>query len=100
MAELVITGALLSVNQDAVGFAGLFEFGVRIRIVGIAVGMELHGELAIGALDVLIAGASGHAQNFVIIAFCLCSQINLNLKRHLFFATRTMAGRSRRSLIL
>jgi hypothetical protein len=34
----------------------------------------LHGELAVGALDFLLAGASFYPENFVVIAFCVSWQ--------------------------
>src|SRR5262249_10594338 len=75
MTKLIVTGALLTIDEHAVRFAGFLELLFRLRIVGIAVRVILHRQLAVRALDLLIAGAAFYAQNFVIIAFCLCSQI-------------------------
>src|SRR5215469_9502405 len=100
MAKLIVTGALLAIDEHAVRFACLFEFFFRLRIPGIAVRVILHRQLAVRALDLLIAGAAFDAQNFVIIAFCLCGQIQPQFAFLVFLATRTIAGRSSLSLIL
>jgi hypothetical protein len=55
MAEPVIGGALLIVLQDVIGLADFLEFLFGRRVARIAVRMELHGELAIGLLEILAA---------------------------------------------
>ena len=55
----VVEGAFIAVSQNRIGFAALLELLFRIRVVGIAVGVELQCELAIGAFDLLIRSASG-----------------------------------------
>src|SRR6266705_366080 len=99
MAVLVIALALLRVTEHAVRFRGFLELLFRFRIAGIAVWMELHGQLTVRALDLLLRGRAGHAQYFVIVAFCLCCQENPLGNDYFFFATRTIAGRSSRSLM-
>src|SRR5947199_12804 len=47
MAELVIAGALLRIDEYAVSFGALLEFLLRLRVPGVAVRMMLHGELAV-----------------------------------------------------
>ena len=74
MAEAVVARALLGIGQDGVGLAALLEAFFRIRIVGIAVGMKLQRQLAVGALDLLIVGGARDAQNLVIVAFYVRSQ--------------------------
>jgi hypothetical protein len=74
VAEAVIGGALVAVGQDRISLRGFLEFLFRPGVIGIAVGMVLHGELAVGALDFLFTGAALHSENFVIIAFCVGSQ--------------------------
>src|SRR5206468_2908081 len=37
-------------------------------VTGITIGMVLTGELAVGALDLVVAGAFFHAQSFVVVA--------------------------------
>ena len=74
VSEAIVARALLGVSQDRVGFAALLEVLFRFRIVGIAVGMILQRQLAIGALDLLIVRGARDAQYFVIIAFHVRSQ--------------------------
>jgi hypothetical protein len=74
MAETVISGAFVTVRQNGIGLAALFEFFLSVGIIRIAVGMMLERELSIGTLNLLIAGLAGHAQNFIVIAFHLAAQ--------------------------
>ena len=67
MAEAVIGGALLGVLQRVVGFVDFLELVLGLGIAGVAVRMELHGELAIGALEGGLVGPLLHAQNLVEI---------------------------------
>jgi hypothetical protein len=57
----VVAGALVCVGQHSVGFAALLELLFRFRIVGIAVRMALHRQLAIGALELLLGGGTAHS---------------------------------------
>jgi len=68
MAEAVVSGALLAVLQDVIGLVDLFEaaFGVLVPLV--AVGVELHGQLAVGLFDIVVRGVPPDAQDFVKIA--------------------------------
>ena len=61
VAEAVVSCALVAVGEDRVGLGGLFEALFRGIVPGVAVGVVLHGELAVGALDFLFAGASFYA---------------------------------------
>ena len=63
---------------ERVGLAALFEFVFRVGIVGIAVGMKLQRQLAIGALDLLIGGGAGYAQHLVVVAFSVAGQNGLS----------------------
>src|ERR1035437_6869515 len=53
--EAVVMRALLGVGENRVSFAAFLEALFGARIVRIAVGMVLQSELAIGALDFLVA---------------------------------------------
>jgi hypothetical protein len=77
VAETVVDGALFAVRQHSIGFAALFELILGVGIVGIAVGMELQGQFAIGALNFLLGGGAGNAQYFVVIAFSVAGQNDL-----------------------
>ena len=74
MTETVVSGALVDVRQNGVGLAALFELFFRVRIVGIAVGVKLQRQFAVGALDFLLAGPAGNPEDLVVIAFYVASQ--------------------------
>src|SRR5437588_3656129 len=57
VAEGVVALPLGGVAQDLVSLVDLLEAGLGLGVVGIAVGMVLEGELAIGALELLTARA-------------------------------------------
>ena len=52
VAEAVIGGALVAVLEDLIGLVDFLEADLAVGVAGILVGVELHGELAIGALEV------------------------------------------------
>ena len=58
VSEAVVAGALLGVGENRVGFAALLEALLGRGILGIAVGMVLQCELAVGALDLLVVGGT------------------------------------------
>src|SRR5215469_6239197 len=74
MSETVVQAALFRIRQYRVGFAALLESFFRVRVVGVAVGVVLQCQLAIGALDLQLAGAALDAQDFVIISFYVAWQ--------------------------
>jgi hypothetical protein len=74
--EAIVGGALLGVGEHGVGLGALLEAFLRVRIIGIAVGMMLQGELAVGALDLLLARGADYTQDFVIIAFAVVRQVS------------------------
>ena len=109
VAVTIVDGALFRVGEDGVGLAHFLEFFLGVGIVGIAVGMELQSQFAVRALEFLFGASAGHAEQFVIIAFCVRGQNRpFILQRPMpyeiyfpgFLATFTMAGRSKRSLNL
>ena len=69
MTEAIVHFALLGIRQHGISLTALLEFFFRVRIVGVAVGMELQRELAVGALYLLIGRPTLHTQNFVVISF-------------------------------
>ena len=71
----VVGRALLRVGEHGIGLAAFLEALFRVRIVGIAVRMVLHRQLAIGSLDLLLGGAARHAQHFVVVAFGIRCQM-------------------------
>jgi hypothetical protein len=74
MTEAVIARTLLGVGKYGVRLAALLKLLFRLGIIGIAIRMVLHRQFAVGAFDLLIASASAHAEDFVIIAFYVGSQ--------------------------
>src|SRR5271168_5209930 len=74
MSEAVVERSLLRVAQDRVSLSDFLEALFRIRIVRVAIGMVLHGELAISALQLHFAHGTAHSKHFVIIAFCVRGQ--------------------------
>src|SRR5208337_1721644 len=67
-AKLVVLLALVGVTDDLVGLIQFLEFSLGFLVVGIDVGMELAGELAIGALDLRVARLAINSENFVVVA--------------------------------
>ncbi|SIK42088.1 Uncharacterised protein [Mycobacteroides abscessus subsp. abscessus] len=57
---------LLGVGQHLVGDADLFEPGLRL-LIGVDVGVQLAGELAIGPLELAVAGTLAHPEDAVVI---------------------------------
>src|SRR5215472_423987 len=76
---LVIAGALVGIHENAISLSAFLELLFRLSVSRIAVRMVLHGQLAVSALDLLLRGRAGYAQNFVVISFCLCRQSLLDL---------------------
>jgi hypothetical protein len=68
VAEAVVGGALVGVAQDFVGFLGLLELLLGLGVVRIAIRMVLHGQLAIGLLDLFFGGVAIHAQDLIVVA--------------------------------
>src|SRR5690606_36259246 len=69
MTEPVIGGALLGILQRVIGLVDFLELVLGFGIARIAIGMKLHGELAISALEGRVIGAFLAAEHLVEIAF-------------------------------
>src|SRR5262249_38045302 len=67
VAELVVDLALLGVAEDFVRLGRLLEALLGLRVVLVAVGMELEGELAIRLLDLVLRGGARDAEDFVVV---------------------------------
>jgi len=61
VAEAVVGGALVAVGEDCIGLGGFLEAFFCGVISWVAIRVVLHGELAIGTFDFLLAGASFYA---------------------------------------
>ncbi len=68
MAVGVVALALVGVREDAVGLRRFLELLLRLGIAGVAVGMQLQCELAVGRFDVRGRGGLGDAEDLVIVA--------------------------------
>src|SRR5207253_2979406 len=66
--EGVVALPLAGVAQDFVGLVDLLEADLGLGVIGIAVGMVLEGELAVGALQLLTARALRYPEDLVVIA--------------------------------
>ena len=69
--ELVVALALGRVTEHFVRFSAFFEFdfGFDLAVAVVAVGVILHRQLAIGALDLVVAATLRDAKHLVIIPF-------------------------------
>ena len=67
VAEAVVARALLGIREDLVRLGRLLEPRLRFLVARVAVGVQLHRELAVGALQLAGVDASFDAQHFVII---------------------------------
>ena len=85
VAEAVVHVALVGVGEHRVGLGRLLEQVFRLLVAGIAIGVMLERQLAVGALDFLVGRGLGDPEHFVVVA----------LAHDL--ATFTMAARSSRS---
>src|SRR5215510_16552340 len=88
VSEAVVHRALLGVGQDGVRFGSFFELVFGGVVARVFVGVELHRELAIRALDFHLGRGPHHAEHLVVVALAHA------------FATFTIAGRNSRSLIV
>ena len=70
VAVLIITGALAVVGEHFVGFSAFLEanFRLRLAVAIVAVGVILHRQPAIRALNLFAAGGFGDAEDFVIVS--------------------------------
>jgi hypothetical protein len=69
---LVVGSALLRVGEHLVGFFRLLEllFGFLVAVTLVAVRVVLHGQLAVGLLDVVLGGIFCHTEHVVIVTLC------------------------------
>ena len=74
VAIAIVDGSFFRVGENRVSFADFFEPLLRVRIIGIAVGVVLERKLAIRALEFDLSDRAGDAQNLVIVSFCVCRQ--------------------------
>jgi hypothetical protein len=68
VAEGVVALALVGIAEDAVGLRRLLEALLGLLVPGVAVGVVLERELAVGGLHLLLGGVSGDPEDLVIVA--------------------------------
>jgi hypothetical protein len=66
----IIGAALLIVLQHIVCLVQFLEHGLGLRVTRVAVGMVLHREFAIGALQVVATRLTRHAQGGIVVLLC------------------------------
>ncbi len=71
VAELIVLSTLALVAEDVVGLGGLLEASLRSRVALVAVGVVLECLLAIGLLDLAVAGAALDLEDLVVVALGL-----------------------------
>ena len=77
MAKAIIGFTLLGIGQHLVGLFGLFEFFFRFLIARIAIGVELHRELAIRFFQLFFTRVLCNPEHIVKISFSHeCSSID------------------------
>src|SRR5690606_17701220 len=93
--DLVVLLALLGIRQDGLGRGDVPETVVGGGFTRVGVGVELLGELAIGALELVLGGVGGHPQDRIEVLLdplpvhaCPASPS---------YSRATSAGRTRRS---
>jgi len=77
VAVLIVGGALVAIGEDLVGLFGFLEVLFRFGIVRIAVRVVFHGQLAVGLLDLVVAGVTIDAEDFVKVFFGCHDQLTL-----------------------
>ena len=75
MTMTVVDGTLLFVGENLVGLFGFLEFLFRALVVRIAVGVMLHGQLAIGLFQRVLVRITRHTQHFVVVPLRHCRRL-------------------------
>src|SRR5581483_7984306 len=65
----IVALPFVRIAQHFVGFGRFLELQFRLPVADIAVGVELHGQAAIGTLDLLAVRLAADAEDLVIIPF-------------------------------
>ena len=67
--ELVIARALVGIGEPFICFVDLLEALLRRFIVRMQVGVRFLGQLAVGFLDIFLAGSFTDPQHLIVITF-------------------------------
>jgi hypothetical protein len=60
MAEAIVSGTLIRIDQNIISFAELLKFFFGMRIIRIFVRMKFNRQLSIGALDLFLRRTSAN----------------------------------------
>ena len=90
--EAIVLRALVGIGEHGVGLARLLEAVLGLLVAGIAIGVVLHGELAIRLLELRVAGRARDAEDLVVVAGHAYAASSSGAT-----ATATWAARSTRS---
>src|SRR5262245_42030034 len=67
VAVAVVDLAFVRIAEDGVSFGSFLELGRRLFVAGVAVGVVLHGQSAVGLLDLVVRGLALETQDFVVV---------------------------------
>jgi hypothetical protein len=80
MAEPVIGRTLLRILEELVGLVDFLELAFGLGVVGVLVGMVLHGKLAESALELLLISATRYTKCFVKISLGHATSFQLSFR--------------------
>ncbi|OSM01948.1 putative glutamate dehydrogenase [Magnetofaba australis IT-1] len=83
VAILIIDRALFAILEDFISGVDLFELRLGLFVIRVAVRVQLHRQLAIGAFDLRVAGVARNTQNFIQILHARTLQSRCAVKRSL-----------------
>jgi hypothetical protein len=69
VAEAIVAGPLLRLAEDLVGLGGLLELVLGLGVAWISIRVQLHGQPAVGALELAGVDVARDTQHFVVIPF-------------------------------
>src|ERR1051325_9479950 len=85
--ELVILRALLGIAEDGIRLRDFLEALLRLFVSGIAVGMILERQLAVGFFELFFVGVTGDTEDFVVIALAVQFEPSLVQKNFYLYIT-------------
>ena len=82
VAEAIVAGALVGVGEHRVGLGRFLELLLGRLVARVAIGVVLQRQLAVGALDLLIASrVAGDAEDLVVVALAHDALATLHQRR-------------------
>ena len=68
VSEAVVLRPLVGVGEHGVCLRGLLEVLLGLLVTGVAIGMELHRQLAVRSFDLVLRGAAVYTEHLVVVA--------------------------------